>query len=341
MTTGIASGLGATWGLAQETTVGTYIPPTRWIPVISDKMKGAKKTVQSQALHGGLYELASRRRLVFHEAKGPVEFDVQDKQLGILLKNMIGSNATATQQGASTAYLQVHSPGDLMGMSLSLQSGRPQINGTIQPFSYNGCKILDWELSVAAGGIAKLVCTFDGMDESTASAYTAPSYITSHPLAWVDANLLLGGTVTNTSGTLGVTAGAQPLGTVKSVSIKGSNASATDRQQIGSLTKREQLANAFRKYTGQMVVEFANLTDMYNAYYADTGMALQLTMQGSLIASTYYNQLNTICPMVFFDGEPPEVDGTKIIEVTVPFSILDDGTNPQIQFQYQSTDTAV
>lgn len=342
MTTGIASGLGATWGLAQEGTVGTFQAPTRWLPFLSDKVKGSKKTVQSQALHGGLYELGSRRRLVFHEAKGAIELDVQDRQLGLILKNMLGGTPLVTQIGSTAAWIQTHTPGDLQGLSLSFQSGRPAVNGTITPFSYNGCKVTDWELSVAAAAIAKLAVTVDGWDESVSQTYTAPSFITSHPLAWVDATLLLGGTATTTAGITTVASGVAPLGTVKSVSIKGQNVVATDRQQIGSLVKREQLANNFRKYSGSIQVEFANLTDMYNAYYADTPLTLQLNMVGPLIPTSATNaSLNVVIPQIYFNGEPPETDGPGILEVTVPFDVTDDGVDPAIQIQYTSADTAI
>ena len=339
----IGSGLGATWGLAQEETVGTFQTPTRWLPVTSDKVKGSKKTVQSQALSGSSFEMAGRRRIAMFDVTGPVELDVTDQQLGIILQNMIGSSATAVQQGDTAAYLQVHTPGDTSALSLSLQSGRPTIEGDIQAFSYNGCKIADWELSVTAGGLAKLVATFDGVDESVDIEYTAASYISpsANVLAFTDVALLLGGTATTTDGVVTVADGAEVVGTVKTVSIKGQNGLAVDRQNLGSLTKRNQLMNAFRKYTGSIEVEFANLTDLYNAYRSDDPLALQFSLTGVQIAEGYDAFLDVICPSIRFNGEPPETDGPAILTVTAPFDILDDGTDPTIQFSYQSIDTAV
>ena len=343
MTTTVPSGLGATWGIAQETTVGTIATPTRFLPMISDKVVGSKKTVQSAALHnGGLYELGSRRRLVMHEAKGQVELDLTDRGLGLLLKNMIGSTASPVQQGGSAAYLQQHVPGDTLGLSLTLQSGRPDITGTVRPFTYNGAKVTDWEISVSTAGLAKLTCSFDAWDEATGTAYAAPSYTASNALSWVDASLLLGGAVSTTAGIATVTGGTAPVGTVKSVSIKGQNGLALDRQQVGSLTKREALSNAFRKYSGQMVVEFANLTELYNLYYADTSTTLVVQLQGSTaIASTYFPGLTIICPQIFLDGAPPATEGPGVLQLTVPFTILDDGTDPPIQFNYMSKDTTL
>jgi hypothetical protein len=344
MTTAIASGLGATWGFTKEATVGTFTTSgMRWLPFVSDKMKGEKKTVDSPVIHGGLYELGTRRRLVFHGAKGAVEFELQNRQLGLLLQAMIGSTPTIAQQGATAAYLQTHVPGDTQGTSFAIQAGRPQVGGTIQQFNYNGCKVTEWELSLQRDQIAKLTVTWDGWDENTTAAYAAPSYVASTPLAFVDGAVLLGGSVTSTAGVItSWTGAAAPSGTIESISIKGQNVFDVERQTIGSLTKAEQIANGFRKYSGQMVVEFANLTDLYAAYYADTPLSLQLNIQGSLISGTYYNLLQAWCPYIKLNGEPPETDGPAILKVTVPFDILDDGAgDPPIQFNYQSIDTSV
>lgn len=343
MTTGIASGLGATWGFAQEGTVGTFQAPANWLPVSSDKVIGDKKTVQGQALHGGLFELGAHRRLTMLEAKGPVEMEVMVNQMGLLFKNMLGHCISGpTEIGSSGAYTSIFVPADLTGLSLSLQSGRPMTGGTIQPFSYNGCKITDWEFSIASAEILKLALTFDGMAEATATSYTAPSYTAAPVFAGVDGGLLTGGTVTTTSGVASISGGTAPIGTVKSVSLKGTNAMDTTRQTLGSTTKREQLANAFRKVGGTMVVEFANLTDMYNAYEADSPMTMQLNFTSPAMAGTAENAaLNILCPAIYLNGTPPEVDGPGVISVSVPFDVLDDGTDPVIQITTVSSDTTL
>ncbi len=338
----IASGLGATWGFAEETTYGTFKAPDHFLQVESDKVKGSKKTVQSASLHGGPVEQASRRRVVFKDAKGPVALDLTDAKLGLLLKHMIGSSATAVQQGATTAYLQQHVPGDFQGLGLSLQSGRPDITGTVNAFSYAGAKVIDWEIAVSAAQLAKFSVTFDAVSESTVETYTAPSYTSMGVLSFVDASLLLGGTVTSVAGVVtGYAGGAAPVGTVKSVSLKGANAMAVDREQIGSLVKSQPIEDNWRKITGSMTVEFANLTEIYDLYNADTQVSLELKFQGELISGSYYKGLTITCPAVFLDGEPPETDGPKILELTVPFTVLDDGTNPVIEFDYMSTDIAL
>lgn len=441
MATGIASGLGATWGVTKEGTVGTFTTTSmRWIPVVTDKVIGNKKTVTSQALHGGLYELANLRALTFLEAKGAIELELRTRQAGLLLEAMIGSsptlvpitggtwtvtitgsptggnftlsfgsgnttgniayNATAgtvqtavqalSGQGSATVagsaggpytitgltvpgiltangagltggsspaataaattggagYGQVHQPGDLTGTSYSLQSGRPQTNGTIQQFNYGGAKITDWELSCQTGELAKLMATWDAWSENTSTAYATPAYVVTNNNPF---NFTQGAFVTSASaatipyGVAQINSGAAPTGIVKKVSIKGQNPLDTTRQPIGSTTKKEQLANNFRKYTGTAEVEFANLTDLYNAYNADTQTSLQLTFtSGVNIPTTSVPfSIQVLCPAVFFNGAPPDTDGPHVLTQKVTFDILDDGVTTPIQFYYVSQDTAV
>lgn len=341
MTSGIPSGLGATLGFAQETAVGTFTTPTRFLQFDSETLLLKKKTVQSTGLHGGYYEQATRRAYTTRTVNGGVTMDLQDRQLGLLLAHMLGSSATAVQQGATTAYLQTHTPGSTLGKSLTVQVGRPQTNGTITPFSYTGLKVTDWEISAAVDQIGKLTLTLDGWDESTASAYAAPSYVAANVLHFAQASLLIGGTVTTSAGVASVT-GATTAAAVKSASIKGTNGLDVSRYFLGaSGLKAEQLANGFRKISGSAEVEFANLTDVYNAFSADTQLALQLTYTGKTIATGYPAELNILVPAIYFDSGPPNVSGPGVLTQKVTFTGLDDTINPPIQIQYQSADTAV
>jgi len=152
----------------------------------------------------------------------------------------------------------------------------------------------------------------------------------------------VGGTVASSGGVItGITGGTAPSGTVSAVDLKGANAFDTARQQIGSLVKSEQLANAFRKYTGQITVEFANLTDFYAFYRSDANLALQFTLTGGVIAGAYSYQLQVLIPAIKIDTDAITTDGPAILKQTLPFTVLDDGTNPVIQINYLSTDTAL
>lgn len=337
----IASGLGATLGLAAETTYNTFVPPTRFLTFDKEALKLKKNVVQSKALHGGLYELASRRAYTTHTVDGTIDLDLYDRGLGLIFKQALGAASTPVEQGTSGVYQTVFTPADTVGESLSVQIGRPMTNGTIQPFSYSGLKITDWTLNVAASQLASLALTVDGATESTSQAYAAPSYVTSDVLHFAEATLLIGGTVSTTGGSASVTGGTQ-IGTVKSCQIKGSNGMDTTRFFLGANgTKGEPLANAFRAITGSIDVEFENLTDVYDAFAADTKTSLQLTFVGPTIAAGYTSEVQILIPAVFFDTGSPTVDGPAVLHSQANFTALDDGSNPPVQILVQSLDATV
>ena len=351
MTTTIASGLGATFGYSAETAYGTFVAPTHFVTFNKEQMKLKKNTVQSKALHGGLYDLATRRAYTTHTVNGAVDLDLYDRGLGLLLSQCLGSSPTPTQQATSGVYWAVHTPGDTTGKSLSLQVGRPFTSGTVQPFSYSGCKVTDWTLSVQSGQQASLSVTIDGAKEDTVPAYAAPSYVTSNMLHFAEATLLTGGTIATGSQTVGgctVTGGlnvtgATALGVVKSAQIKGSNAMDTSRFFLGAAgQKAEPLANGFRAITGQIDVEFENLTDVYTAFAADSNTALQLNFLGPQIAAGFNSAVNILLPCVFWDDGVPTVDGPGVLHAQVNFTALDPGNgNAPIQIITTSLDSTL
>lgn len=334
----IASGLGATLGFASETNYGTFVAPTKWATFEKEALKLKKHIVQSKALHGGLYELASRRAYVTHTVDGSIDLDLYDRGLGLIWQQALGSNPTPVENGTSGVYTTVHTPGDTTGRSLSVQVGRPNTAGAMEAFSYGGVKITDWTLNVASGQIAKLALTVDGASESTSEAYTAASYVPSNMLHFAEAKLLIGGAVTTTGGSASV-AGATALAVVKSCQVKHQLGMDTSRFFLGANgQKAEPLANAFRGITGQMDVEFENLTDVYQAFSGDTPTALQLDFTGPVIAGGINSSVQVLIPVVYFEDGTPTVDGPQVLHTQVNFTGLDDGSNPPIQVTTVSLD---
>src|SRR5450631_798177 len=96
MATTIPSGLGTTLGFIKEAAVGTCLASTRW-PQFDKETLSLKKTIaQSAGLHQGLYEQGKRRAYVAFTADGQIDMDIVDRQMGLLLAQMIGSAQTAT-----------------------------------------------------------------------------------------------------------------------------------------------------------------------------------------------------------------------------------------------------
>lgn len=350
MTTAIPSGLGGTLGFAQETTYNTFVSPTDFIYFKKEAFEFKKTVVTSEAIMGGRTQLGSRRVVPAVAVDGSIELEVQERGMGLLFKNMLGSSVSSPTLLSGSAYQQVHALGNSIS-PMTFQVGRPDITGTLNSFSYTGCKCTDWTLGVAAGQIATLTLSLDGAGQSTSQTYAAPSYTNSgSPMHFAQGGLYLGGTTTTTSGTATRTGGTQLAGAgstfagaVKSINIKATNPMNTDRRTLGTTAKLNPLANAFVAITGDVEIEFSDLTTLYNVFAAapETSTAIEFSLTGSLISGSNYATVDVLLPKVYLDTDQTMVEGPDILTQKVAFTALYDGTNTPVQITYTSADSSL
>lgn len=168
----VGSGLSASFGIAQETTPGTPVAVTRFFEFDSEGMALKKHTAQGAGLRGGgLVKRANRRILVAREAAGDVNFNPPTAGLGLVLQHMLGSFGVTPTSIGGGLYRQVHNIGPLAGKTFTTQIVKPDTTGVLAPqaFTYPGCKVTDWEVSVAQHSEVKLKLTIDAFDEATPS----------------------------------------------------------------------------------------------------------------------------------------------------------------------------
>jgi hypothetical protein len=282
--------------------------------------------------------------------------DLQARKLNLLLKAMTGSfgstNATLTQNGSTGEYKAVHVPGPMNGNSLTLQKGVPSVSGVVEPFTYVGAKLTDWELSVETGAIAQLSLTIDARNELAGVGNSDPLNGSVPTLAtWADTiqdvfyfreAKLVTGTPTTTTG---ITSLGSPtvLANIKSASIKHSISLDTSRYFLGGAGfKSEQLENGFRSISGTFVIEWLSAEAQYEAFAADTATALQLSLVGftNIGSSSQPEELDVLIPNVKLDGESPKIGGPAVVTQSVNYTGLDDETNNPIQLTYFTSDSS-
>lgn len=281
MATGIASGLGATFGFAVEGTVGTYQTPVSFLTFLKDGMSYRKNTVQGQGLHGGPYLLASRRAVVTHGAPGSISTELYDRQFGKLWKGCLGVASTPLPIGATAAYVTVFTPDVTSagtGYTLTMQIGKPGTNSTINPFSYTGTKITDWTLAVNNTSLATFDITTDSWTEDVTQTFTAPSYVASNVLHFAEATLLIGGTVAPFS-----TAVASGSNSVNTSTFSGSGtlnvtaSSVVGLPSAGTITVATGSTPATITYSGTTVSTFTGCTTTAGGGVMSTGGAVTST----------------------------------------------------------------
>lgn len=326
----------------------------------NETMAMAKTVVQGQGLHaGGLYDRTRRRVLTNYDAKGGITMDCPTRQLAFWIQFMVGSfgqaNATPTQIASTGIYKSIHQPGSMQTHSFTLQKGVPAIDGTVEPVTYVGCKLSEWDLKVQTGSLAELAFTIDARNELAGNGDSDPLNGSVPSLAtfgvptsglgekvfhFRQATLYTGGTPTLTSGVVSL-AGETAAGNIKDCDIKHTFSYDAARYFLGSSGfKAEQLENNFRKITGSFNIEWLSTESMYNAFAADTTTSLELTFVGDSVSTSNY-LLDVIIPNIKLDGEPPKVPGPAVVMQQVTFTGLDDETTTPIQITYQSEDSTI
>jgi hypothetical protein len=366
-----------TWGVVPTAIVAGGVTNTA-VPLEfkSETLALKKTTVVGQGLHaGGLFDRSSRRVLTNYDAGGSISFDLPNRNLLQLLMHMTGSpNTTYTgtttlytpaQIASSGAYQSYHTPGSTYGMSLVWQKGVPTADAAgsvvVEPFTYVGCKISEWEISVQSGAIAQTQFTIDARNELAGAPTNngdplntvTPALVsfsesnissTTDPLNvfhFKEATLIVGGTVSMTNGVLATngSAGAN----IKSASMKETHALDTTRYFLGSNGfKAEQIENGFRQLTGSFVAEFLSAETYYNAFAADTTTCLQLKFIGNTAGTSGTNTDTLVItfPSVKLDGESPMVGGPGVVTENVAFTAFDDNLTCPYQINYISSDAS-
>jgi Phage tail tube protein len=356
----VGAGLGAqlvvkdesTWGVAPSLASGLDAYEFN-----SETMELKKTSVDGQGLAAGhVYKRAKRRVLTNYDCNGDVAMDLPTRNLGWWLRYMVGDfTETPTQIASSGIYKTIFQPkSSLTGHSFTMQKGVPAIDATVEPFTYVGCKVAGFDLSVATGAIASFVLHIDARNELAGAGNGDPLNGSVPTLAtWVpvttglgmsvwhfrQATLFTGGTPTLGAGVVSLV-GETALGNVKTVSLSHSTSFDTNRIFVGGNGfKSEQLENGYRSLTGSFDVEWLSTEAMYNAYAADTTTSLQLTFTGPVVSTSNY-LLDIIVPNIKLNGESPKVPGPPVIQQSVSFEGYDDETTVPLQIQYQSEDSS-
>jgi len=150
------TGIDAQIGYALESTVGTPVTVTAFLPLVSESLMQESGRLESAGIIAGRRVLASQQWNGGDiTVSGSVQHELYNRGLGKLFTAMFGTVATT---GAGP-YTHTFTPGDLTGDALTIQVGRPATNGTTYPFTYAGMKVASWEIACSAGEIATL-----GMD---------------------------------------------------------------------------------------------------------------------------------------------------------------------------------
>ena len=310
----IRSGLAAQIGIGVETTVGSAATPTRFYEFNDESIAQTIERIESEGLRTGNRVLRSDRYASGQIAiEGSFSMEMTAGNTAILFKHALGAVATAG------SYVHTCTMSDPYGLGLTLEVGRPGNDGTVRAFTYAGCKINSLDLSVSVGELLSADFGVIGTTAEAIGSVTAASYGSSLEL------LHFAGAAITVAGT------AYPC---KDFSLSVNNGLTGDRFVLGSQVAQQPIASSLAEVTGSLTAEFVDAT-AYNRVVNATHAAIVATFTDSTA-----NSITVTVPVARFDGDTPSVGGPDILDQTLNFKGLFNGTDSPVTIAVANGDSA-
>lgn len=313
-------------GVKAESVYGTAVAPDTRFEVISEKLVKKQDYIESKSLKAGRRFLSTNGHVVGKSSvEGDVEMEIPSAGAGFWFKQLLGYVATTTPSGATNRRLHTFTSASIDSLSFTTEIQRTDVAGTAHRFVYAGCALTDLEFDCKVGELATMKAGIFGQSEtvSAASAQSA-TYPTSTPLVFTGASLSVNGT-------------AVP---VKEFNCKIENGRKTDRYFLGSSQPSAPIEADLRSCEGKFTVEWTGLTQ-YNYFLnhnTDKALVAKFETQ-SAIEGSVKGYVQITIPAIAYTGETP-TGGGDVIEQSIDFKALDDGTNEPVKIEYLSLDAS-
>jgi hypothetical protein len=322
----IRSGIAAQIGLAAETTWGTYVAPDHWYEFNEEDLSLSIEPIESAGIRANNRVLRTDRWAQGQKrVEGSVTMEVPTKSFGLVAKHALGAVNISTPSGATNARLHRHTLGDPYGLGLTVQVGRPDNLGTVQPFSYTGAKVSELTLTNSVDEILQAEIGIVAQNETTSQSLASASYPTGNQVFnWTQGVISIGG-------------GA--VGVVTDFEVTVNNGLKDDRYFLGAATMSQPIIANMTEITGSMTVEWSGLTD-YNRFVNGTTASISAKWTAATaIEGSTFPYVEVTLANCRFDGDTPNVGGPDVITHDLTFKALYDGTNGPIVIDLMSDDT--
>jgi hypothetical protein len=319
------------FGFAEETVYGTAVSPAKYLEFLNESLHLENEVQTSAGIRPGTrYGRGARRRVTKQSAMGGVAFEVPVNGMGLLFEHLLGTVATTQPDagGAPTVYHHEFTPGDLTGMSLTLQKGVEADDGTIVPFNYTGTKVKSADFSVSPGGLLLVDFEFDCRDEvPTTPTLGTASYPTGNLFHFAQ------GAIKVDAATMATVVGVN--------SCKIENNLTDDRFFLGSSGLKSEPRNVPPDTIGgSLDVEWTgDKTDWYDLFEADTSVELILEFIGDVIEDVQTEIFRITVADARLLGDSPQIGGADLVVHGVPFGGYDPTSGDAVTIEYQNTDT--
>lgn len=290
-----SAGFDSQVGYALEGTSGTYQAPTRAIEHVKSTLalevdRIISKGIKAGRRHQGRWFPGAQR------VKGGVTHEMSAANMGLLFRPLMGAVSTT----GTDPYTHVFTPGPKAETeTLTIQVGKPDEAGTVQPMSYVGCHILGATITSKTGEASMIDLDIYGQHLDTTQSLVAAVYSAD----WAPFTFL--------HGALEIASSEYQM---DAISLKMDNKLKTDRhvhRATNPARPRISKESGFREWGGDMDGDFFDLT-MLNRFRNGTEAAL------SMVWSNGTDSI-TVAGNIRFDNNDPSIDGPDMVKQKVPF----------------------
>lgn len=321
-------GLGAQFGYATETTYGTYKAVNRFAEFLAgETFQRQQNYLRPQGLAAGVQVVRGARTVATSRmAAGGVSFEVPDSMFSGILNLLHGETVAFTEEKPK-AWKSVHKIGttDPSKKSATLQFGKPNIEGVVEPYSYLGSIITSAEFSIGLDGYLTCAVTFDSRDETTAEALVAYAPTAGIAgFAWTNAKVL-------------VNSVEQKF--IKGFKLKLDKPADTARFYLGNTLKSQPLTNAYAAYSLELNVDYQAQT-LYKFFEKGEATKVEITCTGRTVEAIPL-EFKVLCEEARFNGDSPNVANQGALQQNIPLTVEYNGTNPPVAITVKSEDKEV
>lgn len=314
--------------IGKETTYGTYAAPTRGYEGKEDNFSASVVPIESLGFRAGIEATrVDRVTMMDRGGTGSIQVDFLNKGMGLLLQGCLGGLIAPTQQGATAAYKATfQSQPEGPTESFTVQVLRSRIGGTLDPFTHLGTMFTGWSLAQNNSGYLVLTADLDFQTVITNQAAPASVYpANASPFHFGQAKLQINGV---------------DFANVTDFQFGTDLGMKVDRFYLrNNPLKDKPLRQAIPTYSGTIQTDYTDLSRFAEFKAGTIVQNLTVTWTGSLIASTFYNEVKLTLPAVMWTGESPKATLTGFTTQPLPFKVLDNGTDPAVKLEVTSTDT--
>jgi hypothetical protein len=295
------SGIFGTYGFKTETSVGAAITVDTFIPILRAGFQVEQELLQSQGITGRNFAgcIKPGRRTI----SGSFETELFGVGIANMLYHMFGE---VSSTGTGPTYIHTYTAGNLNDLSFTAEEAIPNDAGTTFGFKYPGCKYTDWEMTAQVGQFVRVAGNISAQSVTVGDTPAVASYAESCPFTFIEASVSVNDSV---------------VAEAESFSLSMNNALRTDSHRLGSPNIRNQSHNAFRTVTGEIEMQFTDLT-MTNLFLDSDDVKVQITLDNDS------DTLVITLPTVKFNGSLPELAGPDVVRQTIGFQAYnetDDG----------------